>query len=125
MILDDYGGSGMNTLLTGDGSGHPLPDSCAGCDKAFTLAEEKVLYPSGLAWHPQCDRTQCDRTFRYTGVARRGGAVSGLIICDQVTLARWVERKWRTGWRELTVTHNGTVVAEIGASTGRRTWWSA
>ncbi len=64
-------------------------------------------------------------TYRYTGVARRGGAVSGSMTCDQVTLARWVERKHRTGWRELTVTHNGTVVAEIGASTGRRTWWSA
>lgn len=59
----------------------------------------------------------------YRGEDHRGASVSGIPPED---LAPWVARKFRQGWRFLSVTRDGREVAGIQRSRirGRSQWWS-
>jgi len=64
-------------------------------------------------------------SWTWTGTRRDGVTASGSTEAMH-NITGFVRRKFRRGWRALTVSHNGEVVGGIGPDekTGRRSWWS-
>jgi hypothetical protein len=65
--------------------------------------------------------------FRWRGVSRDGRASVGGMAIDPAHLPAVVEDRFKTGWRELTVTRDGIEVAGIWlnpSNLGRRDWWA-
>lgn len=66
---------------------------------------------------------------RYVGVTRAGVTRAGALVQD-ADVAEFVEGKFRSGWRRLTVQQGGDTVGSIEVayhnnSVGRRSWWAA
>lgn len=65
--------------------------------------------------------------YRFRGVNRNGGSVTGSITIPDGRLPAWVQQKYEGRWRWLEVDDtSGERVAEIGHNddTGRRIWWA-
>lgn len=60
----------------------------------------------------------------YRGQDRTGCSRLGSLTLEQLE-AGWVERRWRAGWRRLTITTSaGDEVGSIETIDHRRVWWS-
>lgn len=61
---------------------------------------------------------------RWEAINSRGHSVGG-VVGGQVSPEKFARVKFKAGYRQLTMTRNGEVVAAIEQSveTGKRTWW--
>lgn len=61
----------------------------------------------------------------YLGTDRKGAGVGGvLVLVTGATLGIFVERKFKQGWKSLTVKRGGRVVGEVFQASHKRVWWS-
>lgn len=61
-------------------------------------------------------------SYRFAGTVRSGRRCVGETSTPD--LPAWVEAKYRSGWRDLSVMRGGDEVAGISQLNGRRTWWA-